>query len=218
MEDIILSAIVNKYIAEIDDSFNREGLMYIPNYFKLNDKKIGYRNVEIAAIAKSINYVKKFEEEVIYENTVSMKLHGIDMITKANSKYIFYEIKGTTKKLRTPKYYLKKTKNKGRQLSWFWCWKSVCEMAYLPMTALVFLDLFKYVINKKIERKLIVVECEKLEDNSFIGKKVNIFNVDYIFFHGDYNFTKEKNFLKLRPNIVEEMEKIFIEQILNLKE
>jgi len=218
MEKIIFSAIVNKYMAEIDDSFEKQGLMYIPKYFNLDDKKIGHRNVEISAISESIKYIKKFDEKVVYENTISMKLHGIDMITKINNKYIFYEIKGTTKKLKSPKYYLKKTKNKGRQLSWFWCWKSICEMAYLPMTALIFLELFKYVINKKIKRKLIVVESEKLENGSFIGRKVNVFDESHIFLNDDYSFEKEKNFLKMKPNIIVEMERLLINKIVNLKD
>lgn len=219
MEDIIFSAVVNKYIAEINDLFVKEGLMYIPKYNNLDDKKIGYRSVELSAIVESIKYIKNFfDENIVYENTLSMKLHGIDMITKSDDTYIFYEIKGTTKKLCNPKYYLKKTKNKGKQLSWLWCWKSICEMAYLPMTALVFLELFKFVIDKKVKRKLIVVESEKLQDGSFVGKKVNIFNESCICLDDDYSFEKEKDFLKLRPNIIEEMEKLLMKKVMSLKE
>jgi hypothetical protein len=216
IEKIILSALVNQYLANYVKDIKKYGIMYIPKDIAIIDENIkGYKKVETAAIAKSCEYLNNKGEEIIYENTIGMTLHGIDLISVSEKQYIIYEVKGTTKKLRSPKFYLRKTKFKGKQLSWLWCWKSLCELAYFPLTANVFLKLYKKIINKKVKRKLIVVECEKLKNNYFRGKKINIFNAEEIL-NDDYDFHKEKTFLKFNQNIAEKMRKYFLEQIIEI--
>ena len=195
MEKFIISAFFNEVNAK-KEKYVDFGLMYIPYDIEIiDDGKKGFKRVELAAISSAFYYVKSLGEEILYENTLVMILHGIDLITKKANEYIIYEIKGTTKPIKSPKFYLKKTKNKGRQLSWEWCWKLLCEMAYNPMTSRVFLELYEEMIYKKIKRKLMIVECEKLSDGSYMGKKVNLFNADELLID-DYNFEKERKFIE----------------------
>jgi len=80
------------------------------NIEQSNNSNIGYKTIELAGIAKFFEDIEQDESQVVvYENTLGMTLHGIDAITKdTNDNYTIYEIKGTTRKLRSPRSYLKK--------------------------------------------------------------------------------------------------------------
>lgn len=150
------------------------------NIEQSNNSNIGYKTIELAGIAKFFEDIEQDESQVVvYENTLGMTLHGIDAITKdTNDNYTIYEIKGTTRKLRSPRSYLKKTRNRGRQLTWEWCWASLVDMAEFPLTASVFLVLYKNTINQNIKRKLSIIECEKEEDGSYLGKTMHTFDFE----------------------------------------
>lgn len=78
------------------------------------------------------------------------------------------ESKGTTKQLSSPCTYLKRTKTRGRQLSWDWCWDAVINMAEFPTTASAFLALYEPMILGRVERMFAVTRVERAEDGFMV--------------------------------------------------
>ena len=186
-----------KNYSYISNQISENMLSYIPNNIKLDcDNTVGYKSIELAGIAKFFEAIEKDEsQKVVYENTLGMTLHGIDAITKDNNDdYTIYEIKGTTRNLRSPKSYLKKTRNRGRQLTWEWCWASLVDMAEFPLASSVFLELYEHMINQKIKRKLVIVECRK-EKEYYLGHTMHIYSFDELNIREDYQMIKQKEML-----------------------
>jgi len=162
------------------------------------DGKVGYKSIELSAIAKFFKEILDTKEEkVVFENTLAYSLHGIDAITKdKNGIYTIYEIKGTSRKIRSAKSYLTKTKHKGRQLTLQWCWYSLTDFAELPPAANIFLQLYENFINQKVKRKLSIVESQIQDDNSYLGTKMHIYDFDSLNIVDDYDMSKQKLMLK----------------------
>lgn len=183
---------------KISKEIARNMLNEIPKNIELcQDNSIGYKTIELAGIAQFFKDIENnLNEELIYENTLGMTLHGIDAISKdIDGTYTIYEIKGTTRKLRSARSYLKKTRKRGRQLTWKWCWASLVDMAEFPLTASVFLALYEDIIFKRVKRKLSIIECQKEEDNSYTGKDIHTFDFDLLDIIDDYSMSKQERML-----------------------
>ncbi len=165
---------------------------------KDTDNLIGYKSIEQAGIARFFqNILENSDKTMVFENTLASTLHGIDAITKDNNNYTIHEIKGTTCTLKSARSYLKKTKNKGRQLTLKWCWFSLTDFAEFPTTSNIFLELYEDFINQNIKRKLSIVECEKQDDNSYIGNRIHTFDFNSLDIIDDYDMSKQKKMLSL---------------------
>lgn len=196
--EVLLNEQIKGQATEVSEEISRQMIGGVPEDIEsYDDQKKGYKTIELAGIAKFFEEINKSEdEEVVYENTIGMTLHGIDAVTKTNDgSYTVYEIKATTRDLRSPRSYLRKTKHKGRQLSWQWCWASLVDMAEFPLTAPIFLELYVKMIERKIKRKLAIVECKKEHDGSFTGTKLHIFDFESLGITDDSDLSKQRKML-----------------------
>jgi len=121
-----------------------------------------YPSIEKLGVAGLFNELKKRSNyEVIFSNDLAYEIHGIDAIAydPSTEEYLICEAKGTRRAIKNLLFYLKKTKQKGRQLSWEWCWASLIDFAEFPPTANVFLELYdKFISNKNVSRLLSVTK------------------------------------------------------------
>jgi|GEM_PF-5238100 len=94
----------------------------------------------------------------IFSNDLGYTRLGIDVVAQSRreGRFLICEAKGTINPIRSPGIYLKKTRHKGRQLSWHWCWVSLCEFALHGPTARIFLLLFRDILRGRAERCLAV--------------------------------------------------------------
>ena len=88
---------------------------------------------------------------------------------------VILEGKGSTRPIRTPASYLKRTKTKGRQLSWDWCWSSAIDLAEHPATAVAFLGLYQGLILGKAERMLAVTKARRVT-GGFLAEEVEVWD------------------------------------------
>jgi len=92
------------------------------------------------------------------------QIRGIDAVAKKNNQFIICEAKGTTLSHSTVSQHLKKTKTKGRQLSWNWIWASLIDFAEDARNANLFLELYDHVIlQENIERRLYISRLKKIK-------------------------------------------------------
>jgi len=198
--EYLVQEYLKQHTSDISKDIQNDFLGVIPDGIEVcNENMQGYKSIELSGIATFFEYIHKLPNtKVVYENTIAMTLHGIDAITQDdNGMYTIYEIKGTARELKTPKSYLKRTKHKGRQLSWEWCWMSLVDMAEFPLTASVFLvELYEPVIHQRVKRKLVIVECSKCQDRSYIGENIHIFDYEELGIKEKYNLKNPKKMLE----------------------
>lgn len=117
--------------------------------------------------------------EPVFSNDFAYRRYGIDLIAKdrETGQWVFVESKGTTRRIRRPLDYLAKTKHKGRQLSWEWCWVSLQEFANEGPSAKAFLSTFEDLLNFKVSRLLLVNRLEPTESR-YLVVETRVFNVD----------------------------------------
>ena len=131
----------------------------IDKFNKDENQNVLYPTKEIAGVAGLYTWLKDRKYEVIFSNDFSLDIHGIDAVAhdKQTNEYIICEAKGSSlSKIKSFPGYLKKTKKKGRQLSYEWCWASLTDYAFQASTAGIFLKLLEPTIIKKIKRLLCV--------------------------------------------------------------
>lgn len=165
--------------------------------------KVIYPDVETAGIAGLYNELnKKTDYRIIFSNELAYEIHGIDALAynKEENQYLICEAKGTTIQKKSPSYYLKNTKKRGRQLSWQWCWNCIIDFAEFPATANVFLEIYKSIIlNQNVKRLLSVTFCRKINDGYLIQKTrtwdENELN-SYEWFNQKKDFSKQKGWLE----------------------
>lgn len=169
---------------------------------KYLDKTI-YPNVETAGIAGLYDELnKKTNYRVIFSNELAYEIHGIDALAydKEENQYLICEAKGTTIQKKSPSYYLKNTKKRGRQLSWQWCWNCIVDFAEFPATANVFLEIYKSIIlNQNVKRLLSVTFCRKIKDGYLIQKTRTWDEEElnrYEWFNQQMDFSKQKEWLE----------------------
>ncbi len=165
--------------AEIDEFPKENGIIIYPD-------------IETAGIAGLFIEINKLAHcKVIFSNELAYEIRGLDAIAQNSKshKLLFCEAKGTMRPLKSPISYLRKTKNKGRQLSWEWCWNSLCEFAEFPVTANAFLHVVgPFVRNVDIERLLVITLCFKHKAGYSIDKSVLFYEVDL----DHYEWLKQK--------------------------
>lgn len=125
------------------------------------------RNLEDAGIVGFFDHIRSNRRyTVIFENTLGYEIRGIDAILKDNDsgKIIFVELKGTSRPINKPLSYLKKTKTKGRQLSWEWIFKSLLNVHKAMAASSVFLYCLEAVLTGKAERWLVITKSVKQSD------------------------------------------------------
>ena len=165
--------------------------------------RVIYPNVENAGVAGLYFIIKEYPNyNIIFGNDLAYEIHGIDALAynKEKNHYLICEAKGTTLREKSPSYYLKKTKNRGRQLSWKWCWNCLIDFAEFPPTASVFLNLYKpFILGKGVKRILSVTFCQK-EENGFSIIYTKIWNENdltcYNWFKDERDFSKQRKWLK----------------------
>jgi hypothetical protein len=132
--------------------------------FPLHNGQPLYPKIETAGIVGAYRYIDAMPGyEVIFCNDLAYETSGIDIIAKhrKTGRYLICEAKGTTNNIGFPASYLKQTKNKGRQLSWQWVWRSLVDFADSPTASSVFLALYRQMIMEQgIERVFCVTRVE----------------------------------------------------------
>lgn len=125
-----------------------------------------YDTKELAGIAGMFNAIQdKKTGKVIYSNDLGSQIRGIDCIAIIDDKKVFCEAKGSIVKSINLSKFLRKTKTKGRQMSWQWIWGSLVEFAEDSRNANVFLENYRNIIRMEdIERKTFISKLEKIKD------------------------------------------------------
>lgn len=116
---------------------------------------------------------------VIYENTLGYEIHGLDALLRdeETGHIIFIEIKGTSRKIASPLSYLKRTKRKGRQLSWEWLYRSLEEAAHSMASSTLYLYCLPHLVHSTVERWLVISRSE-VEDGRRVNKEVKVYKED----------------------------------------
>lgn len=110
--------------------------------------------------------------EVVFANDLSWAVHGVDAVLRdrRTGRYILCEAKGTERPVAdTPLRYLRRTRTKGRQLSWMWCWRSLADCAFTATTAPLFLGLLGPFLDGRVERLLVVTRLGRDADGWTVG-------------------------------------------------
>lgn len=110
--------------------------------------------------------------EVVFANDLSWTVHGVDAVLRdrRTGRYILCEAKGTGRPIAdSPLSYLRRTRTKGRQLSWMWCWRSLADCALTATTAPLFLGLLSPFLGGQVERLLVVTRLGRDGEGWTVG-------------------------------------------------
>lgn len=140
---------------------------FLIDQFPQNDNDgISYPTKELGGIAGLYQELLKMGYTVIFANDFALNIHGIDVVAikQEEGKYIICEAKGTgSKKIKNFSHYLKKTKDKGRQMTWEWCWASLVDFALQAGTAGIFLKLLEPFLEEKVSRLISVTRLARCQ-------------------------------------------------------
>lgn len=134
------------------------------------DGKVSLENRELGGLYGMFEHINARPNlETIFCNDFSLFIQGFDAIAydQQNDVYHICEAKGTTRPIASPLTYLKKTRRKGRQLSWEWCWRTLVDFALAGYTAPVFLNLYKRVLRNEGIARMLAVSKLNDEDEYF---------------------------------------------------
>lgn len=126
-----------------------------------------YDSVEFAGEAALYRHLNADPDlEILVTGAVTWQLRGIDAIVrrKSDGTYLICEAKGSSRPLVPPLAYLPKTRTRGRQLGWRWCWNALLDMAEHPATAATFLVLLQPLLEGRVERLLAVTRAVPVND------------------------------------------------------
>jgi hypothetical protein len=171
--EILKIAHLNKSIIDQHPEFNYsiDGIIVpvpkesVEESFERYGNKTLYDTKELAGIAGMFNSIQKSKVgKVIYSNDLGSQIRGIDCIAIVNNKKVYCEAKGTIVKNINLSKFLRKTKTKGRQMSWQWIWSSLVDFAEDSRNANVFLENYRNIIRMEdIERKIFISKLEKIK-------------------------------------------------------
>jgi hypothetical protein len=140
--------------------------------------------------------------EVRFANDLAYEIHGLDAVAynHATRRYLLCEAKGTTRKIKSPGSYLKRTKTKGRQLSWMWCWASIIDLAEHGPTADAFLTLLHpLILDNTVDRLLAVTRLHR-EPEGFTIQETRVWDEAalhrYPWIRQPYDWTKHRQWLE----------------------
>ena len=125
-------------------------------------------NLEDAGVVGFYDFIRPDKRyTVIFENTLGYEIHGLDVLLKDNEtgKVIIVELKGNSRPIRSPLSYLKKTKNKGRQMSWIWIFKSLLSSYNSMAASSVLLHCLGPLFENRIERWVSVSHAKKQQSH-----------------------------------------------------
>lgn len=126
------------------------------------------RDLEDAGIVGFYDHIRADQRyTVIFENTLGYEIRGLDVILRdeQTKKLIFVELKGTSRKIRGPLSYLKRTKTKGRQLSWEWVFRSLLNVHHAMAASSVLLYCLEPIFSGEAERWLAVTRATRVESH-----------------------------------------------------
>ena len=115
------------------------------------------RRLQVEAVA-----VKQMPEpghKMIFYDELCFQRTGLDLVFRSRSddRIVIVEAKGTGQRVITaPLYYLRRTRTKGRQLSWDWVWRLLTDMAYDASTADGFFRVLRPLLDGRVERALVI--------------------------------------------------------------
>ena len=138
-----------------------------------NGDAVVYPSIELAGMAGMYLWLLgQADLDVVYANDLAYEIHGIDAVAarRSTGRFVVLEAKGTTRPFKHPGGYLAKTKHKGRQLSWDWCWSSTVDLAEHPSTAAAFLGLLGPMILGGVERMLLATKVEKVDEGYVVDQ------------------------------------------------
>lgn len=118
---------------------------------------------------------------VIFENTLGYEIRGIDAILKDHQtgELIVVELKGTSRPIRSALSYLKRTKTKGRQMSWEWIFRSLLGVHKAMASSAVFLHFLEPFFAQKIKRWLVITRSVK-EQGHWSNKEIKIYDEEVL--------------------------------------
>lgn len=201
--EIIQIAVINSFLIEQNEdfeSFDEELIIPIPKEsysekFETYGDSILYDTKELAGIAGMFNEIKKRNGIVIYSNDLGQQTRGIDCIGKSNGNYLICEAKGTTLEHSTVSQHLKKTKTKGRQMSWDWIWSSLVDFAEDSRNSKAFLEIYQNVITfDKVERLVFISRLKKIKNKYLIQST-------QLYLEGDFNHLSDINSFKAQGKL-----------------
>lgn len=160
-------------------------------------------NREMGGLFGLFSFINQQEGwETVFCNDFSLFIHGIDAIAYNSNTDTYYlcEAKGSTRQFQTPISYLKKTRKKGRQLSWEWIWLSLEEFALSGYAAPIFLSLYKRMIKQERVKRLLAVTQLKPQNNCFLMNETRVWHeedlVVYPFMSKEYGVSELQGWLQ----------------------
>jgi hypothetical protein len=202
LQKIILVAEINKFIIENQQGFDfliEDIIIPIPtdsvnSKFERFNSEILYDNKELAGVAGLFLKLKEDKDvKIIYSNDLGSSITGIDCIAVKNNKYIICEAKGTTSKKKYISSFLKKTKTKGRQMSWDWIWKSIVNFADDSRNSIVFLHIYENVIKLENISRLVSISSLKKIRNKYTIQETKFYkDEDIKHLKGISSFTNQE--------------------------
>lgn len=119
------------------------------------------RALELVGMQAAFAEIARRGWTFVYTNDLAARTDGFDAVARRpDGTVIFIEVKATRRPIaRSAKRYLRRTRHKGRQLSWIWCWASLAECGEKGASAYLFLDHAADLIRKRVARLLIVCRC-----------------------------------------------------------
>lgn len=121
-----------------------------------------YPTRELGGVAGLYHWIKDNDlGEVAFANDLSWEVRGIDAVyrDRRTGRFVLCEAKGTAHPIAGgPLSYLRRTRGKGRQLSWEWCWATLVDFACVGSTAPAFLNLLAPFLAGEVDRLLVVTE------------------------------------------------------------
>jgi len=119
------------------------------------------RALEMQGLAECFADIQNQGWQFLYYNDLAGVFTGFDAVARRPDGIpVIVEAKATRHPIATtPRRYLRRTRSKGRQLSWTWCWATLTEYACLGASAHLFLALARPMIEGRCARALTVSRC-----------------------------------------------------------
>lgn len=131
------------------------------------DGTILFESRELAGLAGLFAQMRRHPHlQPVYVNDFAWDHHGYDAVywDRRDRVFVLCEAKGGGGGKMTPASLLGRTKSKGRQLSWCWCWNSLVDVATLGTAAPLFVLLFQAFLDGRVRRLLSLSLLEERAD------------------------------------------------------
>lgn len=157
------------------------------------------RALEMRGMTDCFAHIQSQGLEFLYYNDLAGTFWGYDGVAiQPNGRPVIYEAKATARPIaKSAGRYLRKTRHKGRQLGWEWCWSTLTECACLGASAYVFLALVRPMIEGRCDRRLLVSRCQ-WDGADWDSCEIRVFNEDELMpaDREPFDFVKQRAWLK----------------------